>query len=60
MQRIWSVELPAHVGKRVMLAGWLHRVRRLSGVSFLILRDGQVAEDSALSTASNSLLTEAL
>ena len=26
----------------------------------LILRDGQVAEDSALSTASNSLLTEAL
>src|SRR5438132_1119049 len=41
MQRIWSVELPAHVGKPVMLAGWLHRVRRLSGVSFLILRDGQ-------------------
>jgi nondiscriminating aspartyl-tRNA synthetase len=40
MQRIWSVELPAHVGERVALAGWLHRLRRLSGVSFLILRDG--------------------
>jgi len=41
MQRIWSVDLPAHVGERVALAGWLHRVRRLSHVAFLILRDGQ-------------------
>ncbi len=40
MQRIWSIELPAHVGECVVLAGWLHRLRRLSKVSFLILRDG--------------------
>ena len=39
--RIWSVELTEHIGEHVKLAGWLHRLRRLSGVSFLILRDGQ-------------------
>ena len=41
MQRIWSTELTAHAGQQVQLAGWLHRFRRLSQVSFLILRDGQ-------------------
>jgi nondiscriminating aspartyl-tRNA synthetase len=40
MQRIWSDELSTHVGEPVLLAGWLHRLRRLSSVSFLILRDG--------------------
>ncbi len=39
MERTYSVELPSHVGRRVRLAGWIHRVRRLSRVSFLILRD---------------------
>jgi nondiscriminating aspartyl-tRNA synthetase len=41
MERIWSVDMPAHVGEHVALAGWLHRLRRLSSVAFLILRDGQ-------------------
>jgi len=41
MARIWSMELAAHAGEPVQLAGWLHRFRRLSQVSFLILRDGQ-------------------
>jgi nondiscriminating aspartyl-tRNA synthetase len=40
MQRVFSVELSEHVGQHVTLAGWLHRLRRLSSVSFLILRDG--------------------
>src|SRR5689334_11921162 len=52
MQRIYSVEMPAHVGERVVLAGWLHRLRRLSSVTFLVLRDGRglaqvVVNDSA-------------
>ena len=54
MERIWSTELPRHQGERVRLAGWLHCLRRLSKVSFLILRDGKglaqvVIEDPALS-----------
>jgi nondiscriminating aspartyl-tRNA synthetase len=39
MRRILIAELGACVGRRVMLAGWLHRQRRLSRISFLILRD---------------------
>jgi nondiscriminating aspartyl-tRNA synthetase len=41
MARIWSTELAAQAGQRVELAGWLHRFRQLSRVSFLILRDGR-------------------
>lgn len=41
MERIWSTALGQHAGERVHLAGWLHRFRQLSNVSFLILRDAQ-------------------
>jgi nondiscriminating aspartyl-tRNA synthetase len=40
MERIWSTELAAHVGGDVRMAGWLHHQRRLSQVTFLLLRDG--------------------
>jgi nondiscriminating aspartyl-tRNA synthetase len=39
MERILTTELAAHAGERVLLRGWLHRQRRLSRVSFLLLRD---------------------
>ena len=53
MKRIWTTQLTEHIGERVRLAGWLHRLRRLSGVSFLILRDGTglaqiIVDDPAL------------
>jgi nondiscriminating aspartyl-tRNA synthetase len=41
MQRIWTTDLAAHAGERVKLAGWLHRLRRLSNVSFLVIRDAK-------------------
>ena len=41
MQRIWSTEARSHIGERVKLAGWLHRLRKLGSISFLILRDGK-------------------
>src|SRR2546429_1862980 len=52
MDRIWTTDIGRHTGERVRLAGWLHRMRRLSKVSFLILRDGRgtaqvVVEDDA-------------
>src|SRR5256714_1239320 len=40
MERIHTVEVSAHVGERVRIAGWLHSLRRLGGVSFLVVRDG--------------------
>lgn len=53
MERIWTTELVEHVGERVRLAGWLHRLRTLSNVSFLVLRDAKglaqiVIEDEPL------------
>lgn len=40
VERIRTTELAAHVGQQVHLQGWLHAVRRLGGVTFLVLRDG--------------------
>ncbi|MFN8528879.1 MAG: aspartate--tRNA(Asn) ligase [Anaerolineae bacterium] len=39
MTRTYTSELPHHIGETVALSGWLHRLRRLRQVSFLILRD---------------------
>ena len=41
MERIWTTELDRHIGGKVRIAGWMHRLRRLSQVTFLILRDAK-------------------
>lgn len=38
--RTRTIELSTRVGERVRLHGWLHAVRKLGGVTFLVLRDG--------------------
>src|SRR4051812_18495764 len=53
MERIWTSGLGQHTGEHVLLAGWLHRLRQLKEVSFLVLRDAKglaqiVVEDPAL------------
>jgi nondiscriminating aspartyl-tRNA synthetase len=53
MKRIHTTRLSAHVGEHVRLQGWLHTLRRLGGVNFLVLRDGwgtvqAVTEDEAV------------
>jgi nondiscriminating aspartyl-tRNA synthetase len=40
MERIRTTEVGAHVGERIHIAGWLHSLRRLGSISFLLLRDG--------------------
>lgn len=63
MERIYTSEVAAHVGQRVRLAGWLHALRRLGGVNFLVLRDVRgmvqvvIDTDEALA-ALNGLLPE--
>jgi nondiscriminating aspartyl-tRNA synthetase len=39
MNRIYTTEVSANVGKPVRLAGWLHTLRRMGGINFLVLRD---------------------
>ncbi|MEM8858604.1 MAG: aspartate--tRNA(Asn) ligase [Chloroflexota bacterium] len=40
MDTIKTTELASHVGKPVKLRGWVHAVRQMGGIRFLILRDG--------------------
>lgn len=40
MQTIRTVEASAHIGQRVRLTGWLHNMRQMGGISFVVLRDG--------------------
>ena len=40
MTKVRTTELGRHVGERVSLSGWLHSIRRMGGVSFVVLRDG--------------------
>ena len=37
--RVLSADVPAHVGERITIAGWLHRRRELKSVTFLVIRD---------------------
>src|SRR5919204_4343338 len=60
MRRVLSNELRSHVGSRVKLAGWLHHQRRLSRVTFLLLRDrtgiAQVVLDEPADLGSETVL----
>lgn len=65
VSRIYTSELGAHVGERVQIAGWKHRLRRLSGISFLIVRDHRglaqvVIEDEAISATLDVLYHESV
>ncbi len=40
MTRIRTIEVGSHVGERVHIAGWLHSLREMGGISFLVIRDG--------------------
>jgi nondiscriminating aspartyl-tRNA synthetase len=63
MQRIHSVDLPAHAGQAVTIAGWVHRRRLLKSVAFLIVRDATglaqvVVTDPAVRAAVEQLTEE--
>ncbi len=37
--RVLAADIPGHVDKRVRLCGWIHRIRELGGISFVLIRD---------------------
>jgi len=40
LKRIRTIEVASHPGERVRIAGWLHSLRQMGGISFLVIRDG--------------------
>jgi len=58
ISRVLSAELPAHVGERVTIAGWLHRRRDLKSVTFLIIRDRAGLAQVVLPAAATDALGE--
>ncbi len=40
MKTIRTTEARAHIGERVVLRGWMQNLRRMGGITFLVLRDG--------------------
>jgi nondiscriminating aspartyl-tRNA synthetase len=40
VSRIATNELNHHIGERIEIVGWLHNVRQMGKVNFLVLRDG--------------------
>ena len=40
MERIPTTQVQQHIGQRVRVQGWLHALRRLGGVTFVVVRDG--------------------
>ncbi len=40
MERIRTTQIGEYVGQRVLLAGWLHQLRELGKINFMLLRDG--------------------
>jgi nondiscriminating aspartyl-tRNA synthetase len=39
MRKTFVADLPAHVGREIVLAGWVHRLRALASTTFVILKD---------------------
>jgi len=40
LKRIRTIEVASHIGERVRIAGWLHSLRQMGGINFLVIRDG--------------------
>ena len=37
--RVLAADVSAHQGQEITVSGWVHRMRNLGGVSFVMLRD---------------------
>ena len=58
--RVWTSDLPQHIGERVTVSGWLHHRRALKSVCFLILRDASGLAQIVVSDADVRSVVESL
>jgi len=52
LERVRTTEAANHIGRRIRLSGWLHTLRRLGKLNFLVLRDGFGTFQAVLQDAS--------
>ncbi len=38
-RRVLSSKLPEYIGKEVVVKGWIHKIQKLGGIEFIVLRD---------------------
>ena len=50
MERIYTTDVGAHLGEQVRVSGWLHTLRKLGGINFLLLRDARGTVQIVLDT----------
>jgi len=57
--RILSSEIQKHIGKKITMAGWVHKIRKLGGIAFIVLRDREgLAQAVVEESKSLDLLTD--
>ena len=39
MKRVFTTDIQNHLGREIALLGWVHKLRKLGGISFLVIRD---------------------
>jgi nondiscriminating aspartyl-tRNA synthetase len=65
MQPIRTTELAPHIGKRVAIHGWLHQLRALGQINFILVRDGYgiaqaMTQDASVLAALRNLQNESV
>ena len=59
MKRIYTSDIAKHIGETITLSGWVHKLRKLGAISFLVIRDKNgLAQAIADAGAENDKLTE--
>jgi len=63
-KRVYTTDVSAFEGKEVMICGWVHKIRSLGGINFIILRDKkgiiQVVADASLKEKLKNLTLESV
>ncbi len=39
MERVLTTDISKHIGKEIILSGWVHKLRKMGAISFLVIRD---------------------
>src|SRR5260221_7791221 len=50
-ERLLTAEIGSHAGQRIRLMGWLHRLRKMGEVNFLVVRDRSGLAQAVLAPA---------